>query len=86
MCPGGQIVASVAQPGLLCTNGMSNSKHSSPFGNSGLVVTLWVRGSSVRGAFAGIEFQEKLEATFFEAGGGDYTVPAQLVPDFLAGR
>ncbi|MGB0514018.1 MAG: FAD-dependent protein, partial [Wenzhouxiangellaceae bacterium] len=36
----GQIVAAVAQPGLLCTNGMSNSRHSSPFANSGLVVTL----------------------------------------------
>ena len=85
MCPGGQIVASVAQPGLLCTNGMSNSKHSSPFGNSGLVVTLGAREFG-EGAFAGLEYQEKLESAFFEAGGGDYTAPAQRVPDFLAGR
>ncbi|MFP6654711.1 MAG: NAD(P)/FAD-dependent oxidoreductase [Myxococcota bacterium] len=85
MCPGGQIVASVAQPGMLCTNGMSNSKHSSPFGNSGLVVTLGARECG-EGAFAGIDFQEKIEALFFEAGGGDYHVPAQTVPDFLAGR
>jgi uncharacterized FAD-dependent dehydrogenase len=85
MCPGGQIVASVAQPGLLCTNGMSNSKHSSPFGNSGLVVTLGAREFG-DGVFAGIDFQEKIEALFFEAGGGDYRVPAQTVPDFLAGQ
>ncbi len=85
MCPGGQVVAAVAQPGLLCTNGMSNSRHSSPFANSGLVVTLGPRefGDSV---FAGIEYQEALEARFFEAGGGDYSVPAQRVDDFVAGR
>ncbi len=85
MCPGGQIVAAVAQPGLLCTNGMSNSRHSSPFANSGLVVTL---GPAEYGddLFAGVELQESLERRFFDAGGGDYTVPAQRVPDFLAGR
>ena len=68
MCPGGQIVAAVAQPGLLCTNGMSNSRHSSPFANSGLVVTLGPREYGA-GAFAGVEFQEHIEAAFFEAGG-----------------
>lgn len=85
MCPGGQVVAAVAQPGLLCTNGMSNSRHSSPFANSGLVVTLGPRewGGEV---FGGWRFQEALESAFFTAGGGDYRLPAQRVPDFLAGR
>jgi len=85
MCPGGQIVAAVAQPGLLCTNGMSNSRHSSPFANSGLVVTLGPREYG-GGPFDGWRFQEALEAAFFRAGGGDYHVPAQRVADFLAGR
>lgn len=85
MCPGGQIVAAVAQRGLLCTNGMSNSKHSSPFANSGLVVTLGPREFG-DGVFDGVAFQERIEALFFEAGGGDYSLPAQRVPDFLAGR
>jgi uncharacterized FAD-dependent dehydrogenase len=85
MCPGGQIVAAVAQPGMLCTNGMSNSKHSSPFANSGLVVSVGP-GDFGEGVFAGVEFQERLEANFFEAGGGDYTVPAQGVREFLKGR
>ena len=85
MCPGGQIVAAVSQPGLLCTNGMSNSKHSSPFANSGLVVTLGPREFG-EGVFAGVRFQEQLEAQFFQAGGGDYSVPTQRVQDFLAGR
>ena len=85
MCPGGQVVAAVAQPGLLCTNGMSNSRHSSPFANSGLVVTLGPREYG-DGIFAGVEMQEALERRFFEAGGGDYSVPTQGVVDFLEGR
>jgi uncharacterized FAD-dependent dehydrogenase len=31
-------------------------------------------------------FQEELERRFFEAGGADYTAPAQGADDFLAGR
>ena len=85
MCPGGQIVAAVAQPGLLCTNGMSNSKHSSPFANSGLVMTLGPREFG-DGVFAGVDYQEALERRFFEAGGGDYSVPTQRVIDFVEGR
>jgi hypothetical protein len=85
MCPGGQIVASVSAPGFLCTNGMSNSRHSSPFANAGIVVTLGPDDFGP-GDFAGVRFQERMETAFFEAGGSDYTAPAQRVPDFLAGR
>src|SRR5262249_10976859 len=82
MCPGGQIVASVSEPGLLCTNGMSNSRHSSSFANAGLVVTVDPGG----GAFAGVELQEELERRFYDAGGGGFRAPAQRVADFRAGR
>ena len=85
MCPGGQIVASVNQPGLLCTNGMSNSRHSSGFANAALVVTLGPRELG-GGTWAGVAFQEQLEQAAFAAGGGDYGAPAQRAPDFLAGR
>lgn len=85
MCPGGQIVASVSEPGLLCTNGMSNSRHSSPFANAAVVTTLGPREYGA-GPFAGVAFQAELERAAFAAGGGDYTAPAQAVPDFLAGR
>jgi len=85
MCPGGQIVASVSVPGLLCTNGMSNSRHSSPFANAALVTTLGPRELGP-GPWAGVALQESLERACFEAGGGDYTAPAQRVPDFLAAR
>jgi uncharacterized FAD-dependent dehydrogenase len=85
MCPGGKIVASVNEPGLLCTNGMSNSMHSSPWANAALVTTF---GPEDYGpdAFAGVELQQRLERVFFEAGGADYTAPAQRADDFLAGR
>jgi uncharacterized FAD-dependent dehydrogenase len=85
MCPGGQIVASVNQPGLLCTNGMSNSRHSSPYANAALVTTLGP-GETGPGVFAGVDYREGLERVFFDAGGGDWTAPAQRAPDFLAGR
>ena len=85
MCPGGQIVASVNHPGLLCTNGMSNSRHSSPFANAALVATVGPREFGP-GAFDGVALQQRLERAAFEAGGGDYTAPAQRAPDFLAGR
>ena len=84
MCPGGQIVASVSAPGFLCTNGMSNSRHSSPYANAAVVTTLGPRDFGA-GPFAGVELQEALERRCFELGGGDYTAPAQRAPDFLAG-
>jgi len=88
MCPGGRIVASVNEPGLLCTNGMSNARHSSGFANSGLVTTLEPDdyGRFGEGPFAGVAFQRHYEAAFFEAGGSDYSAPAQRVADFLGGR
>jgi uncharacterized FAD-dependent dehydrogenase len=85
MCPGGVIVASVSSPGLLCTNGMSNSRHSSGFANAAIVTTL-APSAFGSGAFDGVALQETLERAFFAAGGGDYTAPAQSAPDFLAGR
>jgi hypothetical protein len=85
MCPGGQIVASVSEPGLLCTNGMSNSRHSSPFANAALVTTLGPREYGP-GVFDGVALQQRIEVAAFEAGGSDYTAPAQRALDFVEGR
>jgi uncharacterized FAD-dependent dehydrogenase len=85
MCPGGQIVASVNTPGLLCTNGMSNSRHSSPFANAAIVTAVGPAEFGA-GVFAGVDYQRELEAKFFDHGGGDYSAPAQRASDFLAGR
>ncbi len=85
MCPGGRIVASVNEHGYLCTNGMSNSKHSSAWASAALVSSFGPAefGS---GPFAGVDFQRALEALFFQAGGGDFTAPAQSAADFLDRR
>jgi len=85
MCPGGRIVASVNEPGYLCTNGMSNSTHSSRWANAAIVTTVGPREFGP-GAFAGVSYQRELERRFFEAGGSDYRAPAQRASDFLAGR
>jgi uncharacterized FAD-dependent dehydrogenase len=85
MCPGGRIVASVNEPELLCTNGMSNSRHSSPYANAAIVTTIGSREFGA-GPFAGVAYQREIERQFFSAGGGDYTAPAQRADDFLAGR
>jgi uncharacterized FAD-dependent dehydrogenase len=88
MCPGGKIVASVNEAGYLCTNGMSNSSHSSPFANAALVTTVAPEEFEAYGTgpFAGVAYQRHFESRFFKAGGEDYAAPAQRVPDFLAGR
>ena len=88
MCPGGRMVASVSEEGMLCTNGMSNSGHSSRWANAAVVTTFGPDDYAAYGdgPFAGVAFQRHYERAFFEAGGGDYTAPAQRVPDFLGGR
>jgi uncharacterized FAD-dependent dehydrogenase len=85
MCPGGKIVASVNEAGLLCTNGMSNSLHSSPWANAALVTTFGPTDFG-HGPFDGVDFQRRFERSFFEAGGSDYTAPAQRANDFVGGR
>ncbi|MDF1837824.1 MAG: hypothetical protein P1V35_08150, partial [Planctomycetota bacterium] len=88
MCPGGKIVASISEPGMLCTNGMSNAKHSSPYANSAVVATVQPKAFEPfgQGPLSGLAFQRHFEKRFFEAGGGDYSAPAQRIPDFLEGR
>ncbi len=89
MCPGGRIVASVSEPGGLCTNGMSNSRHSSRWANAALVTTLdpaAVASLGFTGPMAGVDLQRDLERRFFDAGGGTYAAPAQRASDFLEGR
>lgn len=85
MCPGGRIVASVNEPGYLCTNGMSNSTHSSRWANAAIVATVGPREYG-EGAFAGVAYQRALERRFFEAGGADYRAPSQRASDFLERR
>jgi uncharacterized FAD-dependent dehydrogenase len=86
MCAGGYIMPSVSTPGYFCTNGMSLSKHDSPFANSGLVVTMPPEQFGAADVLAGVRLQEEYERRAFEIGRGDYLCPIQRATDFLADR
>lgn len=86
MCAGGYIMPSVSEPGAFCTNGMSLSKHDSPYANSGLVVTLPPDQFGGSDILAGVRLQQHYEQLAFAAGRGDYLCPIQRAEDFLAER
>ena len=86
MCAGGYVMPSVSDPGYFCTNGMSESRHDSPFANSGLVVTIEPDETGSLHPLAGIHYQQRVERLAFEAGDGSYKAPIQWARDFLAGR
>lgn len=83
MCAGGYIMPSVSEPDRFCTNGMSNSRHDSPFANSGLMVTLNPGEFGGDHPLAGIELQRRYEAAAFELGRRNYFCPIQPAFDFL---
>lgn len=87
MCPGGTVIACASSPGLLTTNGMSLSRRSDAFGNAAFLVPV---GSEDFGGtadpLAGVAWQAEIERKAFEAGGGDYSLPACRLEDFLKGE
>lgn len=86
MCAGGIIIPSISEPQRFCTNGMSNSRHDTPFANSGVMVTLDPSEFGSDHPLAGMELQRRYEAIAFELGRRDYLCPIQSAKDFLASR
>jgi hypothetical protein len=86
MCAGGIVIPSVSEPEMFCTNGMSNSRHDTPFANSGVMITLEPHEFGAEHPLAGVELQRRYEAAAFELGRRDYRAPIQGASDFLAGR
>lgn len=85
MCPGGRVVAATSEDGCVVTNGMSQYTRDEQNANSALVVGVEPKDFP-EGVFGGMEFQEQLEKKAYMLGGSDYSAPAQLVGDFLAGN
>jgi uncharacterized protein len=85
MCAGGYVIPSVSEPEQFCTNGMSNSRHDTPFANSGLMVTLDPSEFGSDHPLAGVALQRRFEAVAFALGESDYLSPIQWARDFLAG-
>jgi hypothetical protein len=86
MCAGGTVIPSVSEPAMFCTNGMSNSRHDTPFANSGIVATLSPEEFGSPHPLAGMEVQRRFESAAFQLAGGDYGCPIQRASDFVAGR
>jgi uncharacterized FAD-dependent dehydrogenase len=86
MCPGGYVINSSSEPGLVACNGMSDFRRDSRNANSAVVVTVRPEDFGGEGSLAGIEFQRRWERSAFESGGRDYGLPLQTFGDFLAGR
>jgi uncharacterized FAD-dependent dehydrogenase len=87
MCPGGSVISCASSEGQMTTNGMSLSARSRTYGNAAFLVP--VRPEDYGGEsdpLAGIAFQEAIESKAFNAAGGDYSLPASRLGDFLAGR
>jgi len=86
MCAGGLVIPSISEPGMFCSNGMSNSRHDSPYSNSGLVVTLSTDLFGSHHPLAGMELQRRFERIAFAATGAIYLAPVQRANDFLNDR
>lgn len=86
MCPGGYVVAAASEPGGVVTNGMSERRRDGENANAALLVTITPDMFPDKSPLGGMLWQREIERRAFEAGGGGYKAPAQLVGDFLAGR
>lgn len=86
MCPGGTVVAATSEPQRVVTNGMSQYSRNERNANAGIVIGVDPKKDFPGNALAGIALQEKIESLAFELGGSDYSAPAQLVGDFIAGQ
>ena len=86
MCPGGVVVAAASEPGGVVTNGMSYHARDGANANSALLVGVNPADFGSEHPLAGIEFQRRWEQLAFQAGGGAYRAPVQLVEDFISGR
>lgn len=86
MCAGGIVIPSISEPNMFCSNGMSNSRHNTPYANSGLVVTLRTDQFGSNHPLAGVEVQRRYESLAFELTGRRYAAPLQTAADFIADR
>ncbi len=86
MCAGGIAIPSISEPNCFATNGMSNSRHDTPFANSGVMVTIEPHEFGGAHPLAGVELQRQFESAAFELAGRNYFCPIQTAADFLAGR
>ena len=86
MCPGGYVVSAASEQGGVVTNGMSYSDRAGENANSGLLANVFPEDLPGDDVLEGVRLQRTCEQAAFEAGGGGFVAPAQLVGDFLHNR
>ncbi len=85
MCPGGVVIPSASEEGMVVTNGMSDFARNGRNANSALVVQVKKEDFASDHPLAGVAFQRELERAAYRATSA-YKAPVQLVGDFLADR
>ena len=82
MCPGGYVVAAASEDGVV-TNGMSYADREGENANAALLVTVNPSDFPDDSVLSGMYWQRDIERAAYDAGGGGFLAPAQLVGDFL---
>ncbi|MDX8394781.1 MAG: hypothetical protein R8K22_00030, partial [Mariprofundaceae bacterium] len=87
MCPGGLILPSPTEHGLMAINGMSNAHRRSGKANSGIVVQVTATDLERHGLgnnpLGGIQLQRQLEAATFAMTNTPYAAPAMRLSDYV---
>ena len=86
MCPGGYVIASGSEDGMVVTNGMSEYKRDSPNANSAILVNVGPKDYGSEHPLAGMLLQRQFEKAAYELGGSSYDAPVQRLGDFLNNR
>lgn len=83
MCPGGLVIGSASETEGVVTNGMSYHNRSGDNANSALLVDVRTEDFDKGHPLDGVAFQRNWERKAWEAGGKNYSAPAQRVGDFI---
>ncbi len=86
MCPGGTVINAASEKNGLVVNGMSNRARSGLNANSAWVAEVKPSDFGSSHPLAGIDFQVKMENDAYNAGGGGFKAPVQMLGDFLLER
>ena len=84
MCPGGKVINSSSEKGMLSINGMSNAARGGRNANSALIVSVGRQDFDSDDPLCGIAFQEALEKKAWSLSKG--LIPQQLYSDFREKR
>ncbi len=86
MCPGGYIIPAASAPGQIVVNGMSPSNRGTQWANSGMVVEILPEDIEGDSPLKMMDFQQRIETTFFEDSNHTQNAPAQRMMDFVKGK